>query len=780
MQKFTQNPSMQNLAAITRKIEKAIQKLEKELLPKVPFVCNGENDVAELQGPLRELHRLHAESLKPPVFSVRFLGDTQNGKSTLINVLLGRKVLPEGHVGACSATIVRCRHKAKPGISITFKYMSEEQFLSDLAEKTEDANLALEEGKSDAEKRELVCSLLGRFIRLLKIDAERIQDPKEIIATCGDLALEFEEMSLLGTEETIDVNPKAEERIKENLSARGRRAFIVDECLIEGDFPDWHPSMELVDMPGTNAFNPWDDQVNTRLKQKVGGLAIVTKETQLHQTLMDWFKESSILPEIAGSSERNQVRVFVLKTFVDQLDLGDDEESGKSKWELTRDYCREIEAHLRQQIHDLVTQRFSAENELEILKGFVDRMPCHFVSPKIYRNLADEGLRKKVLSDPIKHLELAASFQRFDTDASNTGIPRLKEDLLRQTEQFVNTHYLRKLELEMEREVGHVARFFRSQRVGIERRLADQGAFVLEVDGEVQAALKSVFRIFRERSESKIVEVKERFDDEVGVLLETVAKRFSAQMRAKLNDWLHLHWASLRCAGRKNGQHITSRGYEIDFNGDLAQMCVDALNSSWVTYRERLRKLLYDDLLIHFIPEMEKVIAQAKGQDAARQDLIESTYEQVADAARNDLELQLEKYDSEGEEFDSLLPQLTAGIRKFLEPTYGGISSEAGKGSASRMRNHLNEGVLSSAHEIQSMVKRVVRKNWEGLTASLENRVAEFFGDLETQFKKQGAKLRAIAKHPSTNDEERVEKLKAMEKSIAELGKPASKKGAAA
>jgi hypothetical protein len=25
----------------------------------------------------------------------------------------------------------------------------------------------------------------------------------------------------------------------------------VDECLIEGEFADWHPSMELVDMPGT-------------------------------------------------------------------------------------------------------------------------------------------------------------------------------------------------------------------------------------------------------------------------------------------------------------------------------------------------------------------------------------------------------------------------------------------------------------------------------------------------------------------------------------------------
>lgn len=751
------------MAHISDQIARAVEKFRKDLLPKVPAVCNGEKDIPELNRRLAELERLHAESLQPPVFSVRFLGDTQNGKSTLVNVLLGRKVLPEGHVGACSATIVRCRYKEQPKSTVTFRYTSEEQFLTDLTEKIADAELALEEEKSAADQREVVCNLLGRFIRLLQIEAEKIEDPKELIQTCQDLALEFEERALLGTEEVVEVGPDSEDRIKENLSARGRRAFIVDECLIEGCFEDWHPSMELVDMPGTNAFNPWDDQVNTRLKQKVGGLAIVTKETQLHQTLMDWFKESSILPEIAGSSERNQVRVFVIKTFVDQLNLDGDGNEGVSQWELTRNYCKEIESHLRKQMHDLVGQRFVAENEVEVLRSFVDRMPCHFVSPKVYRNLADEGLKKKVLGDPMKHLDLAAAFQRFDTKAENTGIPVMKQDLRQQTEEFIRVHYLNKLTLDYRREVGQVRRFFRSQRVGVERRLADQGAFVLEVDGEVQRGLRIVFERFKERSETKILELKDGFDEEVGTLLDTVAKNFSKRMRKKLEDWLCLHWASLRCAGRKSGEHVTSRGYEIDFNGDLADLCVEALNSSWIKYRERLRKLLYDDLILHFIPEVEKVIAQAKGQDEARQDLIESTYEEVSDSARNDLELQLEKYDAEGEEFDALRPTLTMGIRKFLGPTYEGIAAEAGRGSAARMRNHLNEGVLASSQEIQTMVKKVVRRNWEGLTASLETRVTEFFDELEAQFEAQGAKLREIAEHPSEGDEQRVEALKEIE-----------------
>jgi hypothetical protein len=750
---------------ISDQIESAVEKFRNELLPKLPSVSQNEEDKNVLKGYLASLEKLHRESLNRPVFSVRFLGDTQNGKSTLINALLGRVVLPEGHVGACSATIVRCCYKKQPKITIRFRYSSEEQFVTDLAQKSADAEIALSEENSDAKKREAVCGLLGRFIRLLHIETDKVADAAELVELCRGLAVDFEERRLLGTEELLEVNPANEKQIKENLSAQGRRAFIVDECVIEGEFPDWHPALELVDMPGTNAFNPWDDQVNARLKQRIGGLAIITKETQLHDTVMDWFKESSIMPEIAGSSERNQVRVFVIKTFVDQLNL-DNEDTERSQWDKTQAYCGEIASYLRDQVKALVEQRYSARNEVEALNAFVDRMPMHFVSPRVYRRLTNDSIRNRVLNNPLDHLEDAQAFQRFDRDPEKTGIPALKKALHGQTEEFINNHYLRKLRLDFEKEVGLVARFFRSQRVGIEQRLADQGAFVLAVDGELQAGLGAAFRKQRETSERKIVDLKNRFADEVGDLLDQVAREFGSKVLAKLEDWLQLHWASLRCAGRKQGQHITGRGYEIDFNGSLADFCVEALNSTWISYRANLRKLLYDDLQSSFLPTIEKTVAQAKGQDPVRQKLVESTYEEVAGSARAELELQVERYDSETEEFDALRPSLTMKIRKFLEPTYEGISSEFGRGSATRMRNHLEAGVHASSQEIGSLVKEVVKKNWEGLTGSVESKISDLLDGLEAQFAEQGAKLTAMAAHPSEGDEERVQKLIEIEEAV--------------
>ncbi|MEO8350966.1 MAG: dynamin family protein [Chthoniobacteraceae bacterium] len=749
---------------IIPEIQSAIRQFETVLLPKLPLVSTDPRDEQELNLRLAELRRIETEASQAPVFSIRFLGDTQNGKSTLINVLLGRKVLPEGHVGACSATIVRCRFKKQKDITIEFRYATREDFQRDLDEKCRDAEQALTEEESEAKRREVVCGLLGRFHRLLGIDVASVPNTVELIARCRTQAETFEEMKLLGTSEKLVVGADTEKAIQQNLSARGQRAFIVDECLIEGPFKEWHPAMELVDMPGTNAFNPWDDQVNTRLKQKVGGLAIVTKETQLHSTVMDWFKDSSILPDVVGASQRNQVRVFVLKTFVDQLNLND--ESEQTQWDQTRAYCDEIGRHLRQQVIALVHQHYSAANEIEILKSFVEMLPIHYVSPKVFRALDDDGLRNRVLGDKVNHMALAAGFERFDQTPENTGIPGLRKDFHRQTENYIKSHFWNKLHLDFRKEVGLVARFFRGQRVGIEQRLAHEGASIHEVNQGLRDELLRCVGSHHEASEKKFLNLKRRFQEEIGALLDRVAADFARKTRKRLHDWMQIHGASLRCTGRKNGQHITSRGIEIDLNGNLADFCVEALNSSWISHRARLRKQLLDDLRLELIPELQKIVALAKGQTPERLELIESTYGDMVEQARNNIDLQLEEYDAEAEEFDALRPTLTIAIRNFLRPTYEEISAESGKGSWARMRNYLSEGVLSSIENIGRMVKDSVRQNWEGLTSAIETRISQFFDELITGFREQADRIERVAKHPSEGDEERVKRLLELEETV--------------
>ena len=671
-------------------------------------------------------------------------------------------------MGACSATIVRCRYKRQLGITIRFRYFSKEKFDSDLDKAIKEAENALTvEEESPEKKREIVCDSLSRFLRLFGIEKEDVVDKTKLISLCRERGQSFKERHLLGTEERLTVTHKNEKQIQENLSARGRRAFIVDECVIEGSFPKWHPQMELIDMPGTNALDPWHEEVKARLKQEISGLVIVTKETQIKKSELDWFEKTSILQDVVGSSKRNQTRVFLIKTFVDQLNLPEEEDSPKSKWEATKDLCQEIESYLRKQMLEVVSQRYSAENELEVLHAFVNGIPIHFVSPKVCRNLADKRLRNRVLKKPMddNNIDLYQGFLRFDKKPENAGIPDLRKSLNAAAEKFITDHFLNRLRLEFEKEVGEIVRFFR--KVELEQGLSDKKELVLQVVEQIEEKLAPIFKQSQEEFEERIVDLKNRFRDEVEQLQAQVTKGFRGKVKKKLDDcWDHLHWASLRAAGRKDGHHITYRGIEIDFNGKLADFCVEVLNSKWIDYRGKL-KGFYDNLLRSLLPQLEKTLAQVKGcDDEERQKLIEPTYEDVVASACTEVELQAERYDSETEKFDALRPELIKQIKEFLLPTYEKIADERGSGSSYRMKDHLREGITDSTCKIDGMVKDVVRKNWEGLTGGVEDGITKLFSSWEKQFADQGVKLREIAERPSDGDDQRVRQLREIEKLV--------------
>lgn len=753
------------LEKVSNDIINAEMRLQEEIIPRAELFLERD-DLKYLKERASKLEELVDQSKKPPTFSILFLGDSQNGKSTLINVLIGKKVLPEGTVGHCSTTVVRCRYKDQDNISVTLKYITEDKFLKDLGEKADIARMALEEENDPAKQREIVTKELRRFIDLFEIGKKGL-NTTEIIEHCMEKGTDFPERTLLGTTKTLDSKPDNQNEIAENLSARGRKSFIVDECLIEGRFPNWHPSMELVDMPGTNA-DSWDDQVTSRMQTEVDGLALVTAGTQLTGSVMDWFKETSILSEIVGSSERNQTRVFVIKTKVDKLELQDD--SDISKWEATQSYCSNIREHLITQINDLIENRFSRANELEILNRFVKQLPIHFVSSKIFRNLANPALKNRVLKNRMDNMDLYAAFKRFDIEEKNTGIPRLQQVFFEKTEDFVHSHYLKKLELDFQKEADRVVQFFRDKRMGIEQGMEQKGKAVHEAEQFISQKIPQEVAEKRKFLEDQIADLKDDFNQEIGRLLDNIVKNYDQQTRVQLNNWVSLPWQSVRAIGRKGGCHVTGKGYEIDLNGALAEFCLKALNSTWIDYRTDIWKRPFDNLRIQFLPSLENILAQAKGiNDSGKISLIENTYGRAVSLARNELDIQIEKYHGETEQFDAIRPALINSIRNFLMPTYENIAAEKGNGSAARMRNHMENGVLNSIQEIRNIVRKRVELNWQGLTNSLEERLEEFFNLIESNFSEQSERLSKAAQTPQDKQAELLNRFNEMERLAEEL-----------
>jgi len=380
------------------------------------------------------------------------------------------------------------------------------------------------------------------------------------------------------------------------------------------------------------------------------------------------------------------------------------------------------------------------------------QLPIHFVSSKAFHDL---------------------NFGVFNMNPENTGIPGLQQDFYDKTEKFVHSHYLRRLELEFQKEVDQMVQFFRDKRVGIEQGMVQKGKAIHDAKQFIGERLPKEVAKAREFFEGQIADLKDNFEQKIESLLNDIVNNYRQQACLKLHDWaLSIKYNSMSAIARGKGCH-TIKGNQIrliDINGTLADFCLIALNSAWIDYRNDIKKLSFDDLRIQFIPNLESILAQAKGIDDPKKiSLIENTYGQAVYEVRNELEIQSEKYLTETEEFDAIRPALIKSIRKFLMPTYENIKSESGTGCTIRMHRYLKYGVLDSIQKIRSIVRNQVRHNWQGLTNSVEERLEEFFDLRENNISEQSERLSESAHTPPNKQVKLLDHFKEMENLAEEL-----------
>ncbi len=695
--------------------ENAIRAISTELRPKAESYFASPETTKFFKERLERLNALRAELKDEPRFAIHLLGSSQNGKSTLVNVLLGRKVLTEGHVGACSAAVVRCRYADLDGYKMTVRYVSREEFLSKLKDGIKDAETALSGEQSAETAGEEIRKALGRFTGFFGI---RDRSPAEIVHFCKQRLADPVSIAFDDFGATREVAVEDDAAVDDHLAAKGKKAFVVDECVLEGRFPEWAPQMELIDMPGTNDIDPFRTEVTEQAQSKVAGLMLITKGTQLGNDIMDWFKQTAILAEVAESTERNQQRVIVVRTVIDDQPLDNVPEDAQSTWPFLEAHCREQEAHFRRQLRQLVREKFADVGIVTRLDEFVHSLPVHFVSAKTFRNLSDQGLRNRVLNNPYTpaNLEMMSRFQRFDMDPVKTGVPILRQKLQEATEQYLSTHFLRRMQSHLESEVDSVIEFFRHQRMGAELGLAGQAEAYREIAKHVEANVNKLLAATEDR-ERLLGQIESDFQTKASEILTHAQAGFRRPLEWKMEVWCSLHWRTLRALGSKRGWHITYDDREYHVQGDLAEIYCEQLRATWVQDRDRLINVICGSKLDELIHAIELVIQEAKGFALAQNPAtVRFADERMADFGEK-AHLQLnglrEDFRKSTEDFESLRANLTPEIREILLPTFALIGSEGGSGCAARMRGYLRAGVHESLEKIHAAVSSRVLSNWE-------------------------------------------------------------------
>ncbi len=540
------------------------------------------------------LKTLQKELCQEPRFTVHLIGSSQNGKSTLINVLLGKKILTEGHVGACSAAVVRCCYADIDGYRMTVRYVSREIFLAMLKESLKDAETALSGEEASENAGDEARRALGRFSGFFGI---RDRTAQQIVDACKKYLAKPESIEFSDFGKELNIPVEDEVLVAEHLAAQGRKAFVVEECVLEGRFPEWPPQMELIDMPGTNDVDPFRTEVTETAKNRIAGLMLVTKGTQLGSDIISWFKDTPVLAEMAESTERNQQRLFVVRTVVDDQPLDGMPEDAPSAWPYLERHCQEQKRHFQTQLRQLIRDKFTDDKLVAKLTDFVDKLPVHFVSAKVFRNLNDPGLRNRVqdhLHTPA-NLDMWARFMKFDLDTEKTGIPKLRRGLQSATDEYLNSQFLRRVQSHLEKEVDAVIGFFRRQRMDAELQLAGQAEAYRHIAKHVETTVGE-FLSTTEDSERLLGQIKSDFQAKAAEILSHAQAGFRVALQPRQELWSFLHWRTLRAVGYKFGRHTTYDGREIDVQGDIAESFVRFIKD-WLASIQQLPAPQSDDVL---------------------------------------------------------------------------------------------------------------------------------------------------------------------------------------
>jgi hypothetical protein len=707
----TSTSELQELAA------NAIRVIKSELLPKANDYFGSPETTAFFNERLTALNVLQKELKQEPRFTIHLLGSAQNGKSTLINVLLGKKILTEGHVGACSAAVVRCCYEDIDDYNMTVRYVSRLDFLAMLQRSLSEAETALAGEETSERASEVARRALARFSGFFGIGDHT---PLQIVTTCKTFLANPDtiEFSDFGVTREIPVND--EQLVKDHLAAQGLKSFVVEECVLKGRFPNWPSQMELVDMPGTNDFDPFRTSVTDDVKKRIAGLMLVIKGTVLGDDVASWFKETSVLEEMAESTERNQQRLFVVRTAVDELNLENVmPEDASAIWPYLQQHCHDQAQHFKNQLRQIIRDKFFNEQAtVTKLNGFVDKLPVHFISAKVFWYLTTPQLRNRVRNNPNTpaNARMMANFMTFDEDPEKTGIPKLRQALQVATDEYLNTQFLRRMQSHLEREVDAVIGFFRDQRLDAELQLGGQAEAYRQIAIRVETSVTE-FLATTENSERLLGQIKADFQARAQEILSHAQAGFRLALQPRLELWSFLHWKTLCAVGYKRGWHTTYDGREIHVQGDMAEIYASQLRATWIQDRDRLIETICGEKLDALIHQVENVIQKATGYALAQSpDAVTFVEERMGDfGARAKLQLTAirEDFRARTQDYESLRSQLVPEIQEILLPTFRLVGNESGTGCSARMRVHLRDGISNSLVEIHNAVSSRVLKNWE-------------------------------------------------------------------
>ena len=674
----------------------------------------------------------------PPI-DVAVLGPSRHGKSTLLNALVSNDLLPTSDIKPCTASILKMTWA--PEWTVRVNFVGREQLISEWKSAIADAKEEIEKQRHGIHHDDqvgdpsFVRGVLQRFIQLFRVDSHL--PPMELVDAVEQATIPHETARLLGKNAEVKRTDVAGMRkaIAKYLSTSDVYWTIVADCEILGPFESWHPSLSVVDLPGTNDSDPQRTIVTNSVRESATAVAVVTSDSNIGQDIEAWLRHSTVLANFLEASRKRRQRLFIIRTKLDSYhpEIDESKLEGLSEDEETEAYWAAVEAYKDEQtrsyrtmLRDIASPKLphgdddrSRQKRLDLLSR-IDEIPVFYISA-----LAHEVFEGRFAAGRKTKRQLA---DYFDESIEKTGIPGLRDFLCEVARNYLSENYYDDLEERIESEVGHLARVFQKAVATAKAEVAGGKSQLRRMVTDVRTKL---LPWLREEVDNLGTSFNSQIADGAKVIRSRLreAERMSdRRFKDKIALWSNLHWASLRAAARKRGCHITNRGQSIDVAEDICSVLVDDIIIAWTYYRDDLIAGQLNATTNSLVEQLNQKLATFRQLSDVPEviDAISQISEQLYGITHQQrLEL-LRLVEEKIRDLESIRRPSYEIAQEELSLLYQRIGVECGTGCSSRMTQHVQHEAPLAIERIRVRVNKLIETSVSDLADSCADALSAF------------------------------------------------------
>ncbi|MBX7135130.1 MAG: dynamin family protein [Fimbriimonadaceae bacterium] len=633
----------------------------------------------------RQFDRIQQESITRPDVRISIVGTTGAGKSSLINAVIGQRVLPVGSIQACTSAVVEVGY-ASPDYSAEIHFITWEQWQAEKALLLDDLTAAQEvdsEASSDGTRTAEAESAAAKLAHVYGFDPtkgpslfteEAFREPEDIAEMLNRGRIAF----------TVPAASKAKDafvkELKTYVGSEGRYWPLVRSVRLNGPFEVLSDGVTLVDLPGLNDPNEERERITRQHLKACRYLWVVFKARLLTKDVVELLETGDFLREIVMDGRAGALTFIGTATddvdpdaVCQELDL--DPETPVAAIIASRN--TRVRERLRVQLGELWNSLASkadfgdTADVAELKRRFLDST-VFTVSSKEYFRLTGQSKSPSGPMDSVNQTEIALLQRHLEATTADFGLESRDATCARQLDTLTK---------EIKREIAarrhaalHRKELSAGRRAEMERAVAAAREFLVQrLDAARDAVARDLDAAHRSLREH----------------VQKATERGRTELGRTLQFWGALHWCTLKAIARRNGTYVSKTG-QFDFARDLSRPMLDQLTFAWSQFfGDQLKRIVADDSsrLIQTVQDHAQRLRELLSATGAEVTL------DVVDVAKGTREILTHHIDQIEVALlehirvvqRNLHEQVPARVRATLEPGFIKAADQKGQGMKQRM-----------------------------------------------------------------------------------------------